>query len=72
MKKTQMRSACEKWGQDMVREFASHLSCYPKLQKDLTLRLRLIQTGVLGNCRVAHQAPGWTAEAWLQKEPSFN
>lgn len=56
----------------MVRGFASHLSCYPKLQKDLTLRLRLIQTRVLGNGRVAHQATGGTAEGQLQKEPSFN
>lgn len=50
MKKTQMQSAWEKWGQDMVRGFASHLSCYPRLQEDLTLRVKLIQTRVLGNC----------------------
>lgn len=49
-KKNQMQSAREKWGQDMVRGFASYLSCQPKLQRDPTLRVRLIQTGTLGNC----------------------
>lgn len=57
IKKTQMQSACAMWGQDMARGFASHLSCSPKLQEDLTPRVRPFQTRALRNCWVTHQAP---------------
>jgi hypothetical protein len=41
----------------MVRGLASHLSCHPELQEDLTPRAQLMQVRILGNAEslASHQ-----------------
>lgn len=66
MKKIQMQRACAAWGQDKVREFASHRSCYTELPGALTPRVTVIQARALRNRWVTLQAPGGPADIWSQ------